>query len=81
MKISLNRKEKIFFLDMVGSLVEAGIPLVKSLQLLYFQSKEPAVKQACLFVKTQIERGNNLGATSRELPRVFGSFDCAMFEM
>jgi type IV pilus assembly protein PilC len=80
-KISLNRKEKIFFLDMVGSLVEAGIPLVKSLQLLYFQSKEPAVKQACLYVKTQIERGNNLGTTSRELPRVFGSFDCAMFEM
>lgn len=66
---------------MVGSLVEAGIPLVKSLQLLYFQSKEPSVKQACLYVKTQIERGKNLGMTSRELPRVFGNFDCAMFDM
>ncbi len=66
---------------MVGSLVEAGIPLVKSLQLIYFQSRDNAVKQACLYVKTQIERGNNLGTTSRELPRVFGNFDCAMFEM
>lgn len=80
-KISLSRKEKIFFLDMVGSLVEAGIPLVKSLQLLYFQAKEPAVRKACLYVKTRVERGFSLGTTSRELPRVFGSFDSAMFEM
>lgn len=59
-RISLSRKQKIFFLDMIGSLVEAGIPLVKSLQLLYFQSKEAPIKEVCLYLKTRIEQGKSL---------------------
>ncbi len=80
-KIKLTRKQKIFFLDTIGSLVGAGIPIVKSLQLIYFQSKDKNVKELCLFAKTQIERGRNLATVSRDIPLVFSNFDVAMFEM
>jgi type IV pilus assembly protein PilC len=68
-------------LDTIGSLISAGIPLVKGLQLLYFQSKDPQVQKLCYQIKTQIETGRNLAEISRSMPRIFSSFDSAMFEM
>jgi type IV pilus assembly protein PilC len=79
--LKLGRKQKIFFLDTIGSLISAGIPLVKGLQLLYFQSKDPQVQKLCYQIKTQIETGRNLAEISRSMPRIFSSFDSAMFEM
>jgi type IV pilus assembly protein PilC len=80
-KLKLSRREKIFFLDTIGSLVGAGIPLVKSLQLLYFQASEKNVQKLCLESKARIESGESLASISRSLPAIFSWFDSAMFEM
>lgn len=59
----------------------AGIPLVKSLQLLYFQASEKSVQKLCLESKARIESGESLASISRSLPTIFSGFDSAMFEM
>jgi type IV pilus assembly protein PilC len=79
--LKLSRREKIFFLDTIGSLVGAGIPLIKSLQLLYFQATEKNIQKLCLESKARIESGESLANISRSLPSIFGGFDSAMFEM
>lgn len=80
-RLKLSRKQKIFFLDTIGSLISAGIPLVKWLQLLYFQSKDAQVQKLCFEIKTHIETGKNLADISRSMPQIFSSFDSAMFDM
>lgn len=80
-KLSLTKQEKIFFLDTIGSLIEAGIPIIKALQLLYFQSKKKSIQNLSALLKIEIERGRSLANIARELPKVFSGFDAAMFEM
>lgn len=80
-KIVLSRQEKIFFLDTIGSLIEAGIPIIKALQLLYFQSKKKSIQNLSALLKIEIERGRSLADIARDLPKVFSGFDAAMFEM
>lgn len=53
--IKLSRKEKIFFLDTLGSLLNAGIPMVQSLKLIYFQSEQPNIKKLVAHVKNEVE--------------------------
>lgn len=80
-KIKLPIKEKIYFLDAFGSLVNAGIPIVRSLQIIYFQSQNERLRSLALFLKREIEGGANMAKTATRLPRVFSTFDIAMFEM
>ncbi len=79
--IKLSRQEKIFFLDTIGSLIEAGIPIIKALQLLYFQSKKKSIQNLAALLKIEIEKGRSLSDIARDLPKVFSVFDAAMFEM
>lgn len=80
-RIRLSRKEKIFFLDAFGSLVNAGIPIIRSLQIIYFQSQNPRLQKISLFLKKKLESGGNIAKTAGEIPEVFSAFDVAMFEM
>ncbi len=79
--VKLSRKEKIFFLDAFASLVNAGIPVVKALQTIYFQSRNNRLRSMSLFLKREIETGENMAKTAAKLPNVFSPFDIAMFEM
>lgn len=80
-KLHLPIKEKIFFLDAFGSLVNAGIPIVRALQIIYFQSRNVRLRELSLYLKREIEGGANMAKTASTLPRVFTPFDVAMFEM
>lgn len=80
-EVKLSRKEKIFFLDAFASLVNAGIPVVKALQTIYFQSRNNRLRGMSLFLKREIETGENMAKTAAKLPNVFSTFDIAMFEM
>ncbi len=80
-KLNLARTDKIFFLDAFGSLVNAGIPIVRALQIIYFQSRNEKLRSLALFLKREIEGGANMAKTAANLPNVFSTFDVAMFEM
>ncbi|MFB0964165.1 MAG: type II secretion system F family protein [Patescibacteria group bacterium] len=80
-KLRLALTDKIFFLDAFGSLVNAGIPIVRALQIIYFQSRNEKLRSLALFLKREIEGGANMAKTAANLPNVFSTFDVAMFEM
>lgn len=80
-KLKVARSDKIFFLDAFGSLVNAGIPIVRALQIIYFQSRNEKLRALALFLKREIEGGANMAKTAASLPNVFSTFDVAMFEM
>lgn len=80
-KLKVARADKIFFLDAFGSLVNAGIPIVRALQIIYFQSRNEKLRGLALFLKREIEGGANMAKTAANLPNVFSTFDVAMFEM
>lgn len=79
--IRFSRKEKILFLDNFGSLLGAGIPIVRALQIIYFQSQDKHIQEMSMYFKTSIEAGQGIVQVATSLPKVFSSFDCAMFEM
>ena len=80
-KLKLAKKDKIFFLDAFGSLVNAGIPIVRSLQIIYFQSQNDRLRSISLFLKREIEGGANIAKTLAKFPKIFTTFDVAMIEM
>ena len=80
-KISFSRKEKILFLDNFGSLINAGIPIVRALQIIYFQSENKRLQEMSAYFKQAIESGQNIIQVCEGLPKVFTAFDRAMFEM
>lgn len=79
--IRFSRKEKILFLDNFGSLINAGIPIVRALQIIYFQSENKRIQDMSAYFKQAIESGQNIIQVCEGLPRVFSPFDRAMFEM
>lgn len=76
-----SRKEKILFLDNFGSLLNAGIPIVRALQIIYFQSQNKKIHELSAYFKQSIESGQNIVSVAASLPTVFSAFDRAMFEM
>lgn len=80
-KISFSRKEKILFLDNFGSLINAWIPIVRALQIIYFQSENKRIQIMSAHFKQAIESGKNIIQVCESLPNIFSPFDRAMFEM
>lgn len=80
-KFHFSRKEKILFLDNFGSLINAGIPIVRALQIIYFQSEDKRIQEMSAYFKKSIESGQNIIQVCESLPKVFSPFDRAMFEM
>ncbi len=54
-KIRFSRKEKIIFLDNFGSLINAGIPIIRALQIIYFQSQNKRIQEMSMYFKQSIE--------------------------
>lgn len=79
--LKLSRTEKILFLDNFGSLITAGIPIVRALQIIYFQSKNPRIRSLSAYIKGAIEQGRRIPQVCMDAPKVFSPFDRAMFEM
>lgn len=58
--LRLSRPEKILFLDNFGSLINAGIPIIKTLQIIYFQSKNQNIRALSAHFKNAVEQGKNI---------------------
>ena len=80
-RISLGTKGKIFFLDSLASLVSAGIPIVRALQILYFQSENKKLRAVAKFLKAELERGLTITLAAGKMHGIFSSFDRSLIEM
>lgn len=73
-------REKALFANKLAALVDAGVPIVRSLDLMARQQRMPLFKRALTAVSTDVNQGGSLGAALRSWPRVFDKLTIAMVE-
>ena len=73
-------KEKAVFASKLAALVDAGVPIVRSLDLMATQQKLPMFKRALTKVSLDVNEGIALGSAIRQWPKVFDQLSVAMVE-
>jgi type IV pilus assembly protein PilC len=73
-------KEKAVFASKLAALVAAGVPIVRSLDLMAKQQKLPMFRRAISRVSLDVNQGSSLGAALRRWPKVFDALTVAMVE-
>ena len=73
-------KEKAVFASKLAALVDAGVPIVRSLDLMATQQKLPMFKRALTKVSLDVNEGIALGKALRDWPKVFDQLSIAMVE-
>jgi type IV pilus assembly protein PilC len=73
-------REKALFANKMAALVDAGVPIVRSMSLMADQQKMPLFKRALTAVTMDISQGEGLGASMRRWPKVFDKLTIAMVE-
>ena len=79
-----NRKRKVkgqtmaIFYSQLASLLRAGVPMIRSLNVLSLQSTEPVLKQVIGEVRDRVEDGEPLGDSMSRYPGVFSEMACNM---
>ena len=64
----------------LAALVDAGVPIVRSLDLMATQQKLPMFKKALTAVGLEVNQGTAMGAAMRQWPKVFDQLTVAMVE-
>ena len=73
-------KEKAVWASKLAALVDAGVPIVRSLDLMATQQKLPMFKKALTSVGMEVNQGTAMGAAMRQWPKVFDQLTVAMVE-
>ena len=73
-------KEKAIWASKLAALVDAGVPIVRSLDLMATQQKLPMFKKALTSVGLEVNQGTAMAAAMRRWPKVFDQLTIAMVE-
>ncbi|NDC15046.1 MAG: type II secretion system F family protein [Synechococcaceae bacterium WB9_2_170] len=73
-------REKALFANKLAALVDAGVPIVRSLDLMARQQRQPLFKRALESVGAEVNQGGSLGTALRRWPQVFDPLTVAMVE-
>jgi type IV pilus assembly protein PilC len=73
-------KEKAVFASKMSALVNAGVPIVRSIDLMASQQKMPMFKRALQAISLEVNQGISLGEALRRWPKVFDKLSVAMVE-
>ena len=73
-------KDKAVWASKLAALVDAGVPIVRSLDLMATQQKLPMFKKALTSVGMEVNQGTAMGAAMRQWPKVFDQLTVAMVE-
>ena len=71
-------RDKALFANKLAALVDAGVPIVRSLDLVAGQQRMPLFKRALTAVSQEVSQGGNLGGAMRRWPKVFDKLTIAM---
>jgi len=77
-KISV--KEKALFANKLSAMVDAGVPIMRSLDLMRQQQKSPLFRRALTAMTDEVNQGASLGSAMRRWPKVFDNLSIAMVE-
>ena len=73
-------KEKAVFASKLAALVNAGVPIIRSIDLMASQQKMPLFKRALQSVSLEVSQGTSLAEALRRWPKVFDKLSIAMVE-
>jgi type IV pilus assembly protein PilC len=73
-------REKALFANKLAALVDAGVPIVRSLDLMAGQQRMPLFKRALTAICADVSQGGSLGMAMRRWPKVFDQLTIAMVE-
>jgi type IV pilus assembly protein PilC len=73
-------KEKAVFASKLATLVNAGVPILRSIDLIYRQQKSRLFRRALAAMIEEVNQGENLASSMRLWPRVFDKLTIAMVE-
>ena len=72
--------ELAIFTQQLASLINAGLPLVQSLEALQEQTQDPVFRVVIRDVRTDIAGGNSFSSAAKKYPRAFNTLFIAMVE-
>ncbi|GDX75305.1 pilus biosynthesis protein PilC [Cyanobium sp.] len=73
-------KEKALFANKLSALVDAGVPIMRSLDLMHQQQKSALFRRALAAMTAEVNQGSSLGSAMRRWPKVFDNLSIAMVE-
>ena len=73
-------REKAVFASKLAALVDAGVPIVRSIELMAQQQKMPLFKRALQGISLDVNQGMALGPAMRRWPQVFDKLSIAMVD-
>jgi general secretion pathway protein F/type IV pilus assembly protein PilC len=80
----LGRRKKVkgqtmaVFYSQLASLLRAGVPMIRSLNVLAEQSSDSVLKEVIGDIRNRVEEGEPLGDTMARFPKVFSEMACNM---
>ncbi|GJD20306.1 type II secretion system protein [Rivularia sp. IAM M-261] len=77
---SVSVKDKAVFSRQLAALVNAGVPIVRSLGVLGEQCDNPKLKQALLNISSDVQNGTNLSDAMRKHPQCFDGLYVSMIQ-
>ena len=66
------------FYSQLASLLRAGVPMIRSLNVLAVQSTDPVLKEVIAEIRNRVEDGEPIGDSMARFPRIFSEMACNM---
>ncbi len=73
-------RDKALFSNKMAALIDAGVPIVRSLEMLASQQTQPLFKRALSAICIEVNQGTTLGSAMRRWPMVFDRLMVSMVE-
>ncbi|NBW83019.1 type II secretion system F family protein, partial [bacterium] len=71
-------KDLVTFTKQLSVMIDAGVSVIKALEILERQAENPAMTRAIQAVRAKVERGQELGDAMASIPAVFDGLYCSL---
>lgn len=73
-------KDIVIFTRQLSTMIDAGLPLVQSLEILSGQQENATFKKVLLEIKTDVETGSTFADAMKKHPKIFDNLYCNMID-
>ncbi|NVP17540.1 type II secretion system F family protein [Candidatus Gracilibacteria bacterium] len=81
LNMKISSKDKINLLEQLSNLLQSGIPLINSLRIIMYQTRNKNNKKLLNSIIEGLNSGNNLKESFQLFPNIFNTFDLSIIEM
>ena len=80
MQPKVTGKDVVIFTRQLSTMIDAGLPLVQSLDILGRQQDNPTFKKVLIAIRTDVETGSTFADAMKKHPEVFDNLYCNMVD-